>query len=93
MSEHAIILLESESGGSTQYVLNDVSRSALKERMLGSQLAWGLDIENADQVDELCSKGRTETANLVGQKQAVVLQWCDCSDAASHRRDDAADLR
>ena len=91
--EHAIILVSNESsGGSTQYILTDVSRSELKDRMLGSQLARGLDIQSGSQVDELFSQGKTETTSVVGQRQTVTIDWCTCDDPASHKRSEAAQL-
>lgn len=93
MSEHALIVVSSPEGKDlTQYILTDVSRTRLKDGMLGSQLAWGLDIENADQVEELFSIGRTETTGLAGLHHIVTLKWCACTDPTSHKRDDAAQL-
>ena len=79
-AEHAIIWC-----GESQYILTDISRSGLKEKILGSQLAWILDINTAGQVDELCSKGKTEITQM-GVKKEVTLRWCDCTNPASHKR-------
>jgi hypothetical protein len=92
MPEHAIIFVTGESGGSSQYLLPDGSRTELKDGMLGSELAWGLGIQTADQVDELFEKGRTATTGLGGTNQTVTLEWCDCNNPDSHRREGAAQL-
>jgi hypothetical protein len=92
MAQHAIILSTATGGGSTQYILTDVSKARLKNGMLGSQLAWGLDIVNEGQVEELFSAGTTETTGLAGMKSTVTLEWCGCQAPASHKRSDAAQL-
>ncbi|MGB4592907.1 MAG: hypothetical protein WBI63_03920 [Coriobacteriia bacterium] len=91
--QHAIVLLTNDSsGGSTQYILTDITRLELEQGMRGSQLAMLLDIQNDDQVAELFSSGTTHTFGAMGRKQTVTIEWCTCDDPASHNRDRAAQL-
>ncbi|MHB1342060.1 MAG: DUF2510 domain-containing protein [Coriobacteriia bacterium] len=91
--EHAVVLLINQAtGGSTQYILTDITRADLEEAMLGSQLAVMLDVRSAEQVDELLVQGRTQTSGAMGQRQTVTITWCTCDDPGSHRRAGAAQL-
>lgn len=91
--QHAIVLmLDESSGGSTQYILTDVSRPDLEQKMLGSQLAVMLDIKTADQVRELLSQGTTVTTGAMGRKQTITIEFCACDDPGSHKRSGAAQL-
>jgi hypothetical protein len=69
----------------TRFILTDVSEAGLKERLLGSELALGLDIKSATQVDELLSRGTTHTVGVMGMEQTVTITWCTCADPGSHK--------
>lgn len=91
--EHAIVLLRNESsGGTTQYILTDITRAELEQGMLGSQLAMLLDIKSDAQIAELFSAGTTQTTGAMGRRQVVTIEWCQCEDPSSHTRDRTAQL-
>ena len=91
--QHAIVLmLDESSGGSTQYILTDVSKPDLEQKMLGSQLAVMLDIRTEDQVRELLAQGTTVTTGAMGRRQTITIEFCACDDPGSHKRSGAAQL-
>ena len=65
------------------------TRFTVDESVLGQELdgriAYILDLRG-ENIEELLRTGKTEVVNVVGLKQQVALEYCECPDMASHVR-------
>lgn len=75
-SRHAII-----QSGLTRFTVDE----SVLQRELEGQITFILDLKK-ENIEELLSTGKTEVVNFMGQKKQVTIEYCDCSNMASHKQ-------